>query len=194
MMTQRKQTARKPARTPRRQSGLGIIEVLVALVVVSFGVLGMASLQLTGMKHSSGGFNRSKALLFAQSMSTRIRINQIAADAGEYAGFDSASVNCNVPPAPYCQTRPGGGATDACAPDELATFDEFSVSCGDVGTGGAEKGVIGSLPNGSLTVTCLDTPCGTDSVYQVTVSWSEGRSRTVADELVTRRVQVRLKP
>lgn len=194
MMTRNKLTERMPARNPRRQSGLGIIEVLVALVVVSFGVLGMASLQLTGMKHSSGGFNRSKALLFAQSMSTRIRINQIAADAGEYAGFDSASVNCDAPPAPYCQTRPGGGATDACNPAELATFDEFSVSCGDVGTGGAEKGVIGSLPNGSLTVTCLDTPCGTDSVYQVTVSWSEGRSRTVADELVTRRVQVRLKP
>ncbi len=194
MIAQKIPRERKSPRTPRRQSGLGIIEVLVALVVVSFGVLGMASLQLTGMKHSSGGFNRSKALLFAQSMSTRIRINQIAADAGEYAGFDSASINCDAPPAPYCQTRPGGGATDACTPAELATFDEFSVSCGDVGTGGAEKGVIGTLPNGSLTVTCLDTPCGTDSVYQVTVSWSEGRSRTVADELVTRRVQVRLKP
>jgi len=33
----------------KRQQGVGIVEVLVALVVVSLGVLGMASLQLTGM-------------------------------------------------------------------------------------------------------------------------------------------------
>ena len=34
----------------RKQQGVGIIEVLIALVVVSLGVLGMASLQLTGIK------------------------------------------------------------------------------------------------------------------------------------------------
>jgi len=183
-----------PVRMKRRQSGLGIIEVLVALVVVSFGVLGMASMQLTGMKHSSGGFNRSKALLFAQSMATRIRINTVAADSQKYAGFDSASLNCDAPPTPYCQTRSGGGATPMCTTDELAAFDQFSVSCGDFGSDGADTGVIGSLPNGSLTVTCLATPCTSDSAYQVNVSWTEGRSRTNSDELVTRRVQVRLRP
>ena len=67
----------------RSQRGLGIIEVLVALVVVSFGVLGMASLQLTGMKHSSSGFNRSKALLFAENMATRMRINDAGVAATE---------------------------------------------------------------------------------------------------------------
>ncbi len=33
-----------------RQRGLGIIEVLVALVVVSFGVLGVAGVPLFGLK------------------------------------------------------------------------------------------------------------------------------------------------
>ena len=56
-----------------RQSGVGIIEVLIALVVVSLGVLGMASLQLTGMKHSSSGYNRSMAVLFAENMASRMR-------------------------------------------------------------------------------------------------------------------------
>ena len=182
------------SRNTRHQSGLGVIEVLVALVVVSFGVLGMASLQLTGMKHSSGGFNRSKALLYAQSMATRIRLNEVSVDALDYAGFDSASLSCAVPPSPYCQASPGVANTPACAPDELAAFDLFSVSCGDLGTQGADKGVIGTLPNGALNVTCLSSPCTPDSAYQITVTWSEGRSRTVADELVSRRVQVRLKP
>lgn len=169
-----------------RQSGLGIVEVLVALVVVSVGVLGMASLQLTGMKHSSGGFNRSKALLYAQSMATRIRINEAGVD--HYAAFDSSNgVTCNTPPVPYCQARKGVAVTPSCTPEEMATFDMFSVACGDVGSNGAEKGVVGTLPNGALTI-------AKDTAYQVTVSWSEGRSRTDSDELIMRRVQMRLKP
>lgn len=188
-----KQNITQKPRAHGRQKGIGIIEVLIALVVVSFGVLGMASLQLTGMKYSSGGFNRSKALLFAQSMATRMRINEIAMENGQkYAGFDSAALSCEVPPVPYCQARNGAGA-ETCTPDELAVFDQYSVSCGDMGSNGADKGVIGTLPNGSLTVSCLSVPCTSASAYQVTVSWTEGRSRTNTDELITRRVQVRLK-
>ena len=190
-------STRLPASVQRKrtQGGLGIIEVLVALVVVSFGVLGMASLQLTGMKHSSGGFNRSKALLYAQSMATRIRLNTVAVDAKTYAGYDSTGTSCGTLPAvPYCQARSGVGTTPSCTPEQLAELDLFTVACGDVGTQGADKGVIGSLPNGSLAVTCLGTSCTPGSAYQVTVSWTEGRSRTAADELITRRVQVRLKP
>lgn len=183
-------------RANHTQSGLGLIEVLVALVVVSFGVLGMASLQLTGMKHSSGGFNRSKALLYAQNMATHIRINSAAVDGDgnlEYAAFDSSSVGCGTLPDPYCQARPGipAGTCDAA---QMAAFDLFTASCGDAGSSGADKGVIGTLPNGNLNISCLSTPCTADSAYEITVSWSEGRSRTNSDELITKRVQVRLRP
>ena len=177
----------------RPQSGIGLVEVLVALVVVSFGVLGMASLQLTGMKHSSGGFNRSKALLYAQSMASQMRVNEAGAKAGFYSNVDSAGMVCTNPPVPYCQTRPGVAATASCTLEELAVFDAFTVACGDVGTNGAEEGVVGTLPNGSLTVTCT-APCLPNSAHTITVSWTEGRSRTATDELITRRVQVKLKP
>lgn len=199
MIDNKKICTSRCAQSQRRQSGLGIVEVLVALVVVSVGVLGMASLQLTGMKHSSGGFNRSKALLYAQSMATRIRINETGADALHYEAYDSTGETCNTPPVPYCQARPGVAA-GSCNPEELATFDKFSVACGDVGTNGAEKGVVGTLPNGTLTITCLGTDglvtatCLPGSAYEVNVSWSEGRSRTNADELEVKRVQMRLKP
>jgi len=191
----------------RKIKGVGLIEVLVALVVVSFGVLGMASLQLTGMKHSSGGFNRSKAMLFAQSMATRIRLNPAAvtpsddesepADAVKfaYAAFDSKGINCATLPEPYCQSRKGVNDTPSCTTAQLAAFDLYSVSCGDGGpNGGGDKGVVGTLPNGNITTVCLDKPCKVDSAYQVTVTWSEGRSRSNSGELVSRRVQVRLKP
>ena len=182
-------------RSIRKIRGVGLIEVLVALVVVSFGVLGMASLQLTGMKHSTGGFNRSKALLYAQSMATRIRLNPVAVSSFEYNAFDSDEISCSVLPAPYCQARKGVNNTQSCTPVELATFDLYSVSCGDGGANGdVEKGVQGTLPNGRLKVDCVVQPCKADSAYQVTVTWSEGRSRTNSDEMISRRVQIRLRP
>lgn len=174
----------------RTQRGLGIIEVLVALVVVSFGVLGMAGLQLTGMKHSTSGYNRSKALLLAENMATRIRINQPAVAAASYAGVDSDNVDCATPPVPYCQKKL---TTDAavCTTAELAVFDIYSVSCGDLGTT-AEYGVKGMLPSGKLTVLCNDAPCAATSSYTVTVTWNESASRS--DDQETRRVQMRLRP
>jgi len=57
----------------KRQQGIGIIEVLVALLVVSVGVLGVAGLQLAGLQNSAGSLNRAKALLLAENMSTRMR-------------------------------------------------------------------------------------------------------------------------
>jgi len=174
----------------RAQSGLGIIEVLVALVVVSFGVLGMAGLQLTGMKHSTSGYNRSKALLLAENMATRMRINQPAVTAASYAGVDSNNVDCATPPVPYCQARPSTGAV-ACTTAELAVFDIYSVSCGDLGTT-ADSGVKGMLPGGQLAILCNDAPCVANSSYTVTVTWNERAARS--DDQETRRVQMRLRP
>lgn len=185
-----------------RQSGLGLIEVLVALVVVSFGVLGMAGLQLTGMKHSSGGFNRSKALLFAENMAVRMRVNGPGVAAGAYDDFDTADWggNCAVRPDPYCQASVAAGGTvvaaERCGTAELAAFDLWSVACGDWGvdSGGAAagEGVVDALPEGRLQVVCDALPCTT---YTITVGWNEGS--TVSDDpdaVDARRVQMRLRP
>ena len=177
-----------------RQRGVGIVEVLVALVVVSLGVLGMASLQLTGMQHSNGGYNRSKALLFAEDMATRMRTNRVAVGNDGFLSFDSSTNGCGARPTPYCQASVSGAA-ERCDSNELAEFDKFIVSCGDWGPGGADSGVIGSLPNGQLTIVC-DTPgsCATSN-HTINVSWTEGQ-RVTSDmnDTITRRVQMKMKP
>lgn len=179
---------------PQRQRGLGLLEVLVALVVISLGVLGMASLQLTGMKHSSSGYSRSKALLLAENMATRMRINQPAVFTMDYAGFDSDAINCTAQPAPYCQTTSAAAAA-SCTSAELAQFDLYSVACGDWGTGSADQGAKGALPEGRLQVRCDAASCLPTSPYAIEVSWSEGRTTEDRQgELETKRVQVRLRP
>ncbi len=182
--------------TRKQQSGIGLIEVLVALVVVSVGVLGMASLQLTGMQHSTGGFNRSKALLFAENIATRMRINETGVDKSFYANFDSDGMVCATAPAQICQATPGNLNPAACNDEQLAEFDLYSVACGDIGTTGADDGVIAALPQGQITVVCDDgAACDADSTHTISVTWIEG---SVASEdktaQVNRRVQVRLQP
>ncbi|ASJ76558.1 type IV pilus modification protein PilV [Granulosicoccus antarcticus] len=182
--------------TAHKQQGVGLIEVLVALVVVSFGVLGMAGLQLTGMKHSTNGFNRSKALILTENIATRMRINSAGVLDGDYAGFDSSKdANlCKVKPVPYCQASKGIAA-QSCSVDELAEFDLFSVACGDWGPDGATAGVQGMLPSGAkLEVVCDDSPCAVESTYTLSVSWPEGQTASSEKEAVLKRVQMRLRP
>lgn len=182
--------------TSKRQSGIGIIEVLVALVVVSFGVLGMAGLQLTGMKHSTNGFNRSKALMLTENMATRMRINRSGVLNQSYAGFDSsADANfCQVKPDPYCQASKGVAA-ESCTVDELAAFDLFSVACGDWGPDGASGGVQGMLPDGAtLAIVCNGAPCADTSTYTLSVSWPENKTASSDDAPEIRQVQMRLRP
>lgn len=179
-----------------QQRGVGIIEVLVALVVVSFGVLGMAGLQLTGMKHSNNGFNRSKALILTENIATRMRINEQGVANQSYAGFDSSddSNYCSVKPVPYCQASKGVAA-QSCSVDELAAFDLFSVSCGDWSGSGASGGVNDQMPSGArLEVRCDDSPCVDTSTYTLSVSWPERQSVRSEEAPVVRRVQMRLRP
>ena len=189
------------ASTRRGQRGLGLIEVLVALVVVSLGVLGMAGLQLTGMKHSSGGFNRSKALLFAENMAVRMRVNEPGVLAGDYDGFDTDGWggSCTAPPASYCQASMSAGSAteaDSCDTGELADFDLWSVACGDWGTDAdgdaVGEGVLGALPDGRLQVSCDAATC---TMYTITVGWNEGSTTSTDPEaLDPKRVQMRLRP
>ena len=65
-----------------RSSALGftLIETLVALVVLSIGLLGIASLQLSSLRWNHGASMRSQATLLAYDIVDRMRANQNAAN------------------------------------------------------------------------------------------------------------------
>ena len=66
------------------QSGFTLIEVLVALLVMSIGLLGLAALQATSLKTNHGAFTRGQAVLIAYDMMDRMRANQVQAIGGAY--------------------------------------------------------------------------------------------------------------
>ncbi|GIL03692.1 MAG: type IV pilus modification protein PilV [Burkholderiaceae bacterium] len=59
----------------RRQRGLSLLEVLVAIVILSLGLLGMAGLQAASLRTSQGSFYRAQAAQYADDMAERMRAN-----------------------------------------------------------------------------------------------------------------------
>ncbi len=66
------------------QAGASLIEVAVALFVLSIGLLGMAGLQMASLKANESSYERSAAVLGAYTMVDRLRADVAAARAGDY--------------------------------------------------------------------------------------------------------------
>jgi type IV pilus assembly protein PilV len=74
------------------QEGMTLIEVLVALLILSVGLLGAAALQLNALKYTDSARMTSQASFIAYDMMDRIRANAAA----DYTITPPASGNLNV--------------------------------------------------------------------------------------------------
>ncbi len=71
----------------RIQRGVTLVEAMIALLVISIGLLGIAALQLTAMSQNTSAMNHSQAVWLAYTMSDRIRANISEFD--NYNGIDT---------------------------------------------------------------------------------------------------------
>jgi type IV pilus assembly protein PilV len=70
---------------PRRaMGGVSLIEVMIALLLLSFGLMGMLGLKLTGLKMTGHAQSRAVAAMHAAEILDRMRANPVRAAAGEY--------------------------------------------------------------------------------------------------------------
>jgi type IV pilus assembly protein PilV len=88
------------------QRGTSMVEVLVTLVVIAFGLLGMAGLQMRLQVSEVESYQRSQALLLLNDMASRIATNRTAATAGAYAVAAASPLGAGT-------TCPGGTSTQA---------------------------------------------------------------------------------
>ena len=83
------------------QAGVSLVESMIALLVISIGLLGIASLQITAMKQNANALNHSQAVWMAYDMADRVRsnISQFAnyADIDTSKGYsqDCQGASCN---------------------------------------------------------------------------------------------------
>jgi type IV pilus assembly protein PilV len=76
------------------QSGTSMIEVLVTIVIIAFGLLGMAGLQSRMQVSEVEAYQRAQALLLLNDMSNRIATNRSAAASYVTASAVGAGSNC----------------------------------------------------------------------------------------------------
>lgn len=76
--------------------GFSMIEVMVTIVVVAFGLLGLASLVLRGLQAGADSQFRTLAIKQTYDMADRMRGNPVDAKAGNYDGIlPSGSPSCS---------------------------------------------------------------------------------------------------
>lgn len=133
-----------------RESGMSLIEVLVALLILSIGLLGIAGLQLNSLRANTGSYWQSQATWLAYDMSDRIRANPVGTGLGHYDNLDTKGASDQG-----CITSANG-----CAGTALANQDAY------------EWGLrLANLPGGRGLVTASGT---TDLI--VTVMWDDQRT------------------
>ena len=152
----------------RQQRGMTLIEALIALVVLSIGLLGIASLQLTSMKQNVSALNHSRAVWYAYSMSDRIRAN--ITEFANYDGIDTSieySQDCLSQPCSNAQMRIADAADWAdmvsTLPAGRGIIDDnadglmVSVMWDDEGTGATGTGCG---PDANVDLTCYSLEVG----------------------------------
>ncbi|WP_164743889.1 type IV pilus modification protein PilV [Saccharospirillum alexandrii] len=59
-----------------QQGGIGLVEVLIAVLILAIGLLGLASMQTNGMRMTNGSMSRSQAVFLANDIVERARANR----------------------------------------------------------------------------------------------------------------------
>jgi len=103
-------------------NGFTLLEVLVAMLILSIGLLGLAALQANTLKLNHGALQRSQGIFLTYDMMDRLRANRTAALAGQ------------------CDIAMGAtlGGTDLCDVDVTDWQDNFVAAFLPAGQGSVD--------------------------------------------------------
>jgi len=148
----------------RRQRGFNLIEVLVALVVLSLGLLGLAALQNMGLKLGNESYQRTQATLLVYEMIDRMRANAAGVDAGAY----QLQYTDPVP----ILTRDCALGGVACTATEMATYDMNQWLSTLTGTNNGTN-VVQNPARPVLAAASGAILAQGNSLYDVSIRWQE---------------------
>jgi len=156
-----------------RQQGFSMLEVLIAVLVFSLGMLGLAGLLIFAISSNHVAYLRTQATFLAHNMADRMSANP----AGVWAGNYGTAATPTIFPVPAGTASCAAG----CTPAQLATYDMAQWS----------TQLTTFLPNAAGTIACTTagisyTPTGAQmdmrppygGTCTMTLSWNEARSAT----------------
>lgn len=131
------------------QAGIGLIEILISLLILSVGLLGLASMQANGLKHNRNAYFRTQATILAYDIADRMRANSTQVENGTYVeDYGTAS---------------GTACTSNCTPSQISTTDLIQW----------KNNISSQLPAGDGKI--VDN--GSNN-FDVTIKWSDGDDAT----------------
>jgi type IV pilus assembly protein PilV len=153
------------------QRGFTLIEVLVATLILSVGLLGVAAMQVQGLQFERNALNGTRATLLAADLADRIRANPSGADFYALDPDEEAKT-----PARACADTGTDVVTTPCTPEQMAIYDlwEWRESMADLrslalpgGRGGVEI-ADGPPPTHRITIRWRED--GQDAAYELTIA------------------------
>ena len=131
--------------------GTTLIEVLVAALVGSIGLLGTAGLMTMTTKANHSAYENTQAGVAAQSLIDAMHINPAAVAADSYDGrfdaADAAAADC---------------AKQACTPAQRASYDRARFS----------RVIATTLPNGIAQLKCEAGGAAGETTCRLQIDWS----------------------
>ena len=149
----------KPAsfnRQRRLQDGASLIEVLVAILLLSFGMLSLAAMMSFAVQLPKLSANRATAANIAADYVERIRANPGGYRSNGYNAPMSYDGTLNSIIVANC-------AYPSCTPFTLATMDIKAI----------QHQVRVALPAGGMLMKCENTPCGINGQANLWIVWQE---------------------
>lgn len=139
-----------------RQTGATLIEILVAVLILSFGMLGMAALQTRALQGNQSSLQRSQAVMLSNYMLDAMRIDRANAQGGFYNINDVCG--------------PAGINGSTLAQNNLRAW---LTSARDNMNGSAASQVCGTVN------------CTTAFVCTVQLKWDDSKAGGLSDQVVT---------
>jgi type IV pilus assembly protein PilV len=140
--------------------GASMIEVLVTMVIIAFGLLGMAGLQMRLQSSEMEAYQRTQALLLLDDLRSRLEANRL--EAAKYS--EKATV-----------AAPVGGTADCPVTDPSSTRAEVDVREWCQALKGAAESAggtqVGAMVGGRGCVEALGVGAAGDQLYRVVVAW-----------------------
>ena len=150
----------------KKNTGFTLIEVLIAMVILAFGLLGLAGLQASGLKQNQDAHFRSQATTLAYDFADRVRTN--SSQRGTYVANSAG----NGTQTASCLTTAGCTATQM-ADHDISVWKSQITSTIPSGTGAMTQIA------GAGTVCPPASGCN-DDVFTITISWDDDKDPTSA--------------